>query len=633
MRKFQIMTVLLCALALTAGAYAQADKPAPVLEQIPSGTMGYALVNSLEASAGRTDRFLEEIGAMEMLKNELPDGIMALIKKELKLGKGFVPAGGIAVTMLNPGDFGIDLPKLVEEMAGGKEPGKDVKLPFVIIVPSKDVESAIGGIPNVKTAPEGNFTKVTVDAEHDLYAIANTKGYVFFSPNTKALTAVLEAKANATNELTKDQAEAIKQSDIAVHVNMKVSGPIFRKLLVIAQKEMKKAPDRELQAFGTALQTYFALADKVIDQFQGLTLSGRYVKDAVLVDALVAFAPGSELAKMNKAGKPRTAQELLGRLPNINWILAVGSVNLWDTKSELFKLYQQAQREGFAAGAAAADSDPNNPLKSISKETIDKLLKLNEDSYSQVTVSQFVVGGAPPNSGLFSAGLVLEGASSDKLKALLAESSATIEQLFKEMGKDQPQLQKLQLVYKKSEDASGLDEIQVKHPEIDDMPEMAKAMMSVVLGDDQIRVLVGVPDAKSVAVTFGGGKVFMDETLKIAKTAKGTIANDKDFVVALEHMPKNLLALVAFNGANLVDVIKNGMNAMGAGGAPLPINITTRIPVMIGAGQKDNAQQMSIYVPTALVKDIVKMVLEEQRKAMERWGGAAGTTVVPDGDF
>ena len=317
MRRVKLATALLLMCCLAGSAVAQELKAESVIKQIPSGSMGYVVMNSIKGSTESADKFLLDIGVSQFIKAAAPEGLLGLIQKEFSLGEGFDASGGFAAVMLEPSQFNIDLADVVQRKTKG-EKVEDVKLPVVVFVPGKDMSKTF---PNLTTQKQGDFTIVELPFG-PVFAIEHN-GYILFSPNDKALTAVKEAKTKADSELTKERREMIARNNIALQLNVKVCYPTFSKLMDVMEKQAASGP-AEMKEFMDLNAMAMKMNKEMLAQVDSFTAGGRIAKTGVLFETLTDYVPTSEMGQA-LAGMKISTKPLLGRVPNLTYAFAFGA--------------------------------------------------------------------------------------------------------------------------------------------------------------------------------------------------------------------------------------------------------------------------------------------------------------------
>ena len=599
MRTMQAILASLLIVSVATGAAAQV-KPAaePIIGHIPAGTMGYIVINNADGALKKVEKFLGDIGMGAVLGGqETPGALLQMIQAGAKLGEGFNPNGGVAVLMLDPQQYGIDFVKMMKEETK-PDPSQ---LPIVMAVAGSSVKEVFG-LYDVTTA--GKYAKVAFPGAQMVAAPCG--GYVLLSPMAKALDAVLAARKKAPAELSKDEAALMKRSDLCVYMNMKIVGPMYIKIMKVAQEKMAAqqaaggmpATPFDMMGAGGMLEMFTKIYSDLFNQMNSLTMGVQMADTGVVIEQMVTFAPDSKYAKMLAAygagGKPP-----LGRLSNLPYVLAFGmTLKEGEGKAAFAKLSQDMMDAIFSIEQFAA----------ISAETKAKIKKLNAEEIDQVTGMQMVAGGAPGGSGVFGLGMVIECKDSAKYKALMAEETKLGLEVVKELIKEQ-ELQQLQVTYDKGVDTLGsisIDAITISHPKLAEMPEEERAMLTKVLGEDKIRVFVAAIDKTTVVSTIGGGKPFLADAIKRAKEG-GSILAEPGTIKALKYMPRNCSGVGLLNAGNLFEVIRTGMQAYQPGGA-IPFNIACKTPIAVGGGVTGSAGHAVVYVPNELIKEISGIV-------------------------
>jgi len=632
MNKPGILVASLCVASLLVAVLAQGPaasppaaaeattKPAaptlkPVLQAIPAGSMGYVVINNLQTAVGNVEKYLTDIGLGEMIAEEMPGGMLKTITSQMKIEKGFQPNGGLAVTMLDPGAFDIDLMKMLgigkdgatTTPATATAPADQPKLPVVAFLPGKGVAEFFA---NHKTAPAGKFTQVTIeDGPGPLLAVQHGD-YILLSPSGKAIEFVIGAKKSAADELNATQAKLLTDSDIAARVNMKVTGPILNKmikgveLLTDAKEEgfvgdsAPRLPE-PLDEIAPALKHMMPFYRWLIGQMEGVTITGRVGKTGLVFDVLTEWAPESLYAKALAEYK-KTAATKLARLPNNSYIFALGVANQGGpaTKIILTKYMDAMLGEKHLA-----------KLPELTKAKIKDLALALQD---QIGGMELVAGGAGEGAeGVFGASCVIECKDAEAFRNLLAQAAGTTQTVIHKLfGEDNEDILQLKITYAKGAETVGetkLDTISITHPDIDEMDEDELSEMSVFLGEEKIRLFVAQADKNTVVVTFGGSKAFMGEALKAAKAGGGTILKGEGVAEAMKYIPKEPTGLMLFNVQGLIAMITKAAERMSTGEAP-PFEITTKVPIALGSAVAGSSEHATVYVPTKLVKEIVAAV-------------------------
>ena len=593
--------VAVCILLVASGVCAQGGakamaKPESVLDHIPAGALGFAVVSSAEGVAGKVDKLLADLGVSQMLPSPDPDNpekkmpVLDLVRGGAQLGQGFNPKGGAAVVMLNPKDFDIDLLQLMgaaPPAEGGEDeaPAAPPKIPFVILVPGTGVKEVFGAYPMEQA---GKYTLINLRMG-PTYA-TKVGGYVALSPHDKALDAVAGTKKKAVSELPPEQVKLLGKMDLAYCINMKVAGPMLAQLMQQLEQQMTM----QAGPMAPLMKTYFGFYRDVLQQMDAVTVGIRVGKTGIILEELASFKPDSTYTQAIAAAKP-TGKVGLNALPDLPYGLAVGSTG--ETDEHTIKLTMDMVNELLKGEL----------FQGVADEEKARMRKLVRGMLGQVAGVQMVIGGTPSGSGLFGASFVIRCKDAAEVKALLGEEAKLIQNLIRHFAADEPDAQKLAIRYVKSvETIAGVsvDAVSVEHPELDKMEEEDRAEMKKALGEDKVRFLVAAPDKKTVVVTFGGSRKFMAEALKAAR-GTGTIGTTPGDLAALKHMPAKPETIILINGANIYKLIVDGVKTMEPDEELPPFKIACKTPVAMGIGYAGRNVHVVVYVPTELVKEVV----------------------------
>ena len=110
MKKLHWAISIALLLSMTSGAVA---KNGPVLDKLPADTVGFFVVNDINATGLRLDAFLIDLGVGPMI-GIMPGGptsdishVITMLKMQARLGEGFDPNGGFAAAIMDPAKFGM----------------------------------------------------------------------------------------------------------------------------------------------------------------------------------------------------------------------------------------------------------------------------------------------------------------------------------------------------------------------------------------------------------------------------------------------------------------------------------------------------------------------------------------------
>ena len=590
---------VLAAIAVFASV-AWADTAPPILKQIPSGSLGFVAINNVKATAARVDQFITDIGVGKFVP---PGGVLSLMKGAVRLGPGFNADGGMALAVLDPQQFELDLAGLITGKPGAKEP-KPNDIPVVVFVPGSGVKEVFGDL----AKPDGKYFLVTIEGVPTVATHRN--GYVVLSPCQAAVEAVVSARKTAAGEMSKDHAAVIAKADMAYCINMKVAGPIVNAALKKYEKEIENGmgggPFGPMPFNPAAILNIYR---KLIAEMDTITVTARLESKGVAVDMMLSFSPDSLLTKI-AAAFPGTVKPNVARLANLPYVMAIGS--LAEKNKEARKFADDMTADLFG--------------KNMPKELRDLIARMQKvGAGTDITSFQFVAGGAPQGKGVFGLAALIECKDPKAVKKMLVDVAGVIEKAIKSIDPNDENIRKLKIAYSSNIETIGtiaVDAIVVTHPDLDDLGAPQKAEMKKVLGEDKILIRVAAIDGKTVVMTFGGSSAFLAETVKAAKLG-GRIVSRRDAARLARHMPAKPTGFMLFSVGNLFEVINTGMRVFDPNSTGMDVKIATKDPVVISGGYTGKASHVIIYVPTKLIKDVVA--------ASDAGGGMPPQP--PDGDF
>jgi len=592
-------------LLLSAPAWAQADKPEPVISHIPAGSMGFVVAPSIEGMTGKIDKFIADLGFAQMLSQPDPADpnkmaqmpVLTMLQASAKLGEGFNPKGSFGAVMLDLKAFDINLMELMggamgapDEAEKPAQPKAKPKLPVVFFIPGKDVKSVLGAY---KPEQAGKYMTVTLPPG-PMFA-GQIGSYVMISPNDKALDAVAAATKMAASELPAEQLKAINAAEIAICLNGKAAAPAIIEMMQLGEAQMTA----QAGEMGPLIGTYFKIYRELLSQLDMVTLAGRFVEGGLVFDELVSFQPDTPQAKAMATAK------LLGKadfnaLPNMPYVLAVTAAA---------STSPQATQIGLDMINSLLVSQPAAGMPDELKAAIKKAYT---DTMDQVTGMQFVGGGAPAGSGVFGLSHVIQCKDSAKMKDILAESAGIAQGLIKHFGKDEPDANGVVIKYVKGIETVGAisaDAIVIESPKIEKMEESERAEMKKALGEDKLRIRIAATDKNTVVVTLGGSSAFLAEAVKAAAAGTGKIGTDANSLIAMKHMPAEVSMVALFSASNLYDVIVTGMKTMSPETELPPFKINCKTPIAMGGGTTGKSMHAVVFIPTDLIKDVAGMVM------------------------
>jgi len=621
MRRWRMLPALACLVSSTSLAQEPATTAPPesVLAHVPADCMGYIVVPRIERTVRDIENYLGTIGLGEMITAQFPEGLLAAIRTNANLGDGFNPAGGFAVVLLDPSQFGIDL---AERMAGGGTE-TDEPLPVVVLVPGKSVEEVFG-LHQITRDPQAEHGYPCIDG--DTYA-AQAGDYLALAPSPAILAGFQAQTCPAASVLSEDDKAFIAHGAVALQINMAVAGPVLDSILAEIQQQAEtmqqmvnegqmpspQGPGAAIMGIGPVLPLY----RDILSQVSSATAVGRFAETGLVIEKLVDFKPESDIGKMVAAFQP-TPGPLLDKLPDLPYVLAVGGGGATTLADEDAESFSQRMMDLMISLPFYAEMD-----QAALQNFTDAVRKLDK----QITGFQMVLGGAPAGSGVFGVAYVLQGPDAQAIKTSLTELVPLYETFIKSMPQVGPEIQELTLTYTEAAETLGerpVDVIDISLPKVETMDEAAKAKMVSVLGEDRLRIRIAAADDQTVVVTFGGADKFLAEALETAATG-GTIAADEATAEALGHLPEGSAMVALLNVGNLFETIERGMQATLGEEAALPFAITSRTPIAVGVGLDGSRLHGALYLPNDLMSEGVGLVQMFMTGGM----GPAGPQTMP----
>jgi len=579
-----------------------------ILECIPAGS-SYYMTNSIAKTIDKTEMFLIDIGVAPMLGigvSRPGDGrpsqsvLLEMLKGGLGFGEGFDPKGAAAAVMLDPALVGADF---VERMKAAKVEGGPASL-FEAMRMEEILAFVVPGTLDAlliqqESTKEGKLTVMKMGGE-TVYA-AQKGLYVVLGPTKKAVNAILDAKKTAAADLSADEIELIKSSELAGHYDMRPYRPLFGKLLDELPELLEKNFDKPTAA---GLKVYVMMARELMEQMDATTVGVKLGQNGVNIDSISTAKAGSTAAKVFAAESATPGgAKVLDSLPSTPYVAAMG-VNGWMNNPTLHAAMTDLSKAMMGPGA----------IYKVDEKTKARMTEMQTEMAGMITGLQLVLGGAPKGKGMFSAAYVIKCKDSAKYREVLPEGIELTNKMMAglEMPPGSP---KMAMTYTK--DAEKVDGLSVDSMNIllsqvpgDDKNELPK-MLKMVLGEENIRLLIATPDAKTMVMTIGGSTETMSQALKVC-AGKGPIPAMPGTAEVMRYLPENPSIVALFNADNLMDVIAAGMPAAGAppeAVKEVPGLITCKTPIAFGARTKGATLQTGLYVPKALIKEAVKAIM------------------------
>jgi hypothetical protein len=409
--------------------------------------------------------------------------------------------------------------------------------------------------------------------------------------------------------------DLLAHDNVVGYVNMKVLGPSLD--AAIAEFLLKKVDESggAEKAASNPMEPMLVACRELFAQMDGLAGGLRFEDTGIFVDARVAYLPDSLLGKAIAAVKV-DSPELLDRLPNMSYVLAMGCLS----EPKMPKELQEKQISRMLAVA------PWKDLKDDSKKKFrDTMIAFNEQSKGV----QFYVGGVTTGMGTLGVAMVAQAESAAKLQGLLADMVDIVNELIAANKETLPQdLKDVKVKYVKGAEPLGdnklADAINIEGL-IEKLSGKELQNTKAVLGDEKLNIMIAPADEKTLVLTFGGGKTFLQECVKTAADKSGKTSADPMTMKSLALLPKNRAGVMLFNLTNLVKLVKDITTATGEKMPPIAVGPT---PPVAGAYTLEGHDMgFVLYVPTQTIVEVYRsfmmMMMAGMSDAMQGGGAAA----------
>lgn len=620
---YKSTVVMLTLAVLMSASPLQAAAPAPaenVLTRVPASAVAVVVVRNVGETGARVDQFLRDIGVGEML----PGGVLAMLKTQLLIDAGFNDNGGLALMAIDPAKYGWDIPALLTDESDALP---DAPPPLAMLVPGDDPERLLANYNPVK---EGNYVRVVMDGgAWDLYA-KRLGGYTVLAPSTQLIDAVVDSDKPATAKIPKAHQETLAKLDLGVYLDWKALAPIYNAAMERTAKQMQDLTEdpyapSEAKAILNLYAGMLPLFKDMVMQMEAESLGVRIAKTAVLVEEHTTWLPDSLMGKA-MASTQTPAGALLSKLPALPYVLAIGCKNA-EPADPVLKAQMRQMGLDLLDKMLASEA-----LGKVPPQTRERLRMAAVVLDEQTVGMQMYGGGSTGGSGLFGLSIVLDVKDAATAKAALAELTDVTQAFIRALvGEDAAEFSMTYTAAAAQVGEMPVDAIKINFPELAKMDDEERQEMIKALGSDQLALYVAEAGPKTLVVTFGGGTPFLGQAVKAAQSPK-PMESDPEVAKVMAELPKNPMAVILFNPANLLDVINSGIQTMG-GGDDNPLAgmvMQTRTPVALGASVADDGVRSTLYVPTALIGEIVAKVQEVMAKMMM---GIMGPQGEMDPDF
>ncbi len=612
--KHLLLAVLMLALPVNVClAQADFDDPdevpvEPVMNYLPSGTMGVFVVHDIDTFIDKLDAFVGEMMG--------PMGQGFSVRMYMSY---FLPGGGINMNgdfgaiMLDPSEFGVDVMGEMRMYMGLDDMPMDTDVepaiwPFVLFVPADDFFDFFP-MPRseVTTSVEGDVTCVESPFGDSIYT-AQLGSYVLIAMRADAIQAVIDAEDTIDADLTEMDMSLIGESDISAYANMRIAGPLVVDMLeMLAEEDPADLPEPFNQFPPGTFEMYAEVYSNMLDQMDSVNLMFTFTETGLKFQEALAFAADSVYGEYI-ASMPVKPGSLLGSLPNNDYIFAMGSRS--DVTAEMKELSLVQLDDILEWEAIAMLSDD---MRAQIRATAERF-------YDQVDGMQFVIGGAPEDNGIIGAALVMDCEDSAVLMSSLEEDMTLLADMMNAWAIEAGEEGRVATTLAENVDSvAGASVTRVTFDVTgEEMDADELEDFQAILSMDTPTLLVSAPDANTVVYTFGGEMAMMESVMD-TQTGMASVANDSGVVSALEEVAGAPFMLMSLSLGNLGKVGTSVMLATDPEAElfhwPLA-DMTSTKPILMAGSADGSTIYMTAFVETEVIVDVKDSVQAAEQAHM-----------------
>ena len=611
MRRYQGLVTCLCVLGVCAAATAQiapteptetapALPPAePVIGHIPADAAAFVVINNVQKFSEDLTAFVAAIDDSQQMP---PGGLLMMAQMFLQLGEGFNPDGGLAVVLLDPAAYGVDLfagdadameDEVIVEGEDNAVEGEDNAdiWPVVVFIPGTSVE----GVFPAATVSPGDLHRVQMPFGE---MVATTKGgYVVLGLRADALEAVLKVGPTLADQLGKAELAGLSEAGLALHLNMKVFGPMVRRKMgefFANAQEMMAASGAPAGYNADMLDASVRMYGYLLDQLDAVTVRLKIDAAGAKLGETIRFSPESDVGKVLAAYTSAPLQPL-DRLPDLPYVFALAA-------------HTDYTDQMAAMSKAFTDMFLHTPEGEtlVPADVLEKSEEITEQFYEQISDVQFVFGGAPEGTGAIGVAMVFTCDNAETLRSLMAENMELQQTIMEAVFPDAEG--KTVWSFTHTKDAAtvagvAVDRIDIPLPGMDAGEPEARQQIEALFGGE-LSLLVAAANDKTLVITLGGGEVMMGQALKVA-AGGGTIGSSKAVATALADVPKDAMFVGVFSLKNFGAFLQTAMDSLDLPDADqFPLKYMQSDTPVVLFGQADRAAlDISLVVPIEVIQD------------------------------
>ncbi len=457
---------------------------------------------------------------------------------------------------------------------------------FGILVPCSDYAAMTANM--APEEPVGGVSRCMLMGAEESY-IAQHGNYAILSPSAAGVQAILAAKSNPTADTgwSKHQLGRFEQDDVTLNINLKaiVASPMVQGMLPM------------LAASGS-----FNPQD--LNDLDSATVALRIGDNGINLGLYYQVAEGSPSANILGSVNP-TSDSLLGGLPGGDYLFAAGLHGSKQAFAKYSEVYGAILGNPMMAMNLGAD-----PAKM--QEVGAKAAALVAD----VRDVSFSVSALPEGSdGLMGMTKVItfENDAKGKCAKMGEIVSSILGGMFQ--GEEAQEAMKHIKYQSDAENLGGIsvDQLAVAIDKMEGVSEKDYNEMKSIFGPEGLLVRMAAIDDKRVAVTFGGGKNFMENVAGLVQGGDAPLGSNEGIKKVASLLPKSRSFEGYFSLDNTMKFATAASKAVNE--TPPPPMPPVEVPVgVVGAPIGSTGFQIDVAVP-------MEMVVAGKDFAMSMQGG------------
>jgi hypothetical protein len=567
-----------------------------MLNMIPGDSAGFVIFPDLGGARDRADVFVHDILPKSFAEHF--GGFRGAFMGEFGLGEGFDDAGPAAV-ILPSSRKPASMPAT---SASGDEAGDNSTPPLVSLFFCKDPNKMFAGY---KIVEEGDVLKLSRGGQTE-WAIQ--KGGVMCVSNDRGALASLGRKASIVPRLSKGVESMLLRADAGAWIDTKAFAAMKKANLLTNVmpglfSEIGRSFFDEDNPLGKVVRWFRMTRAGLLTSAEQWAFALTFGPEGPIVEARGAYTDGSPMAKaLSAAAKSDGAPPAL-TLPDKPFIFAYG------IRKDVFSTPAEMKSKALAALAES------NAMESASPDEKKQVAAMIAAIHAEVTEVQHWAGQTKED-GPLAVATVVRCRDAEALRKIIKRHvpafQAVVNCAFALPASEDANENKWQLTLEEANEPgqgqARIDSILVSHPMLDkaiqEEAEMARKMLLKVFpGEMKIRARLAAADDKTLIVTIGGGRRFMNEALLAAKGGAGKGGHDDNAKAALAPLPANRFGVAMFSVTRAAGFYGSIMVSMLAGGAQIHFPVAPPAAMAMSADRGELI--LTAHIPSETLKKII----------------------------